>query len=365
MGTKLRGFFAIPGEVLPEFWQSVCQHNRLSMLVICVMIFGMELFNMARVLFWSSSGLGTLNNRIYFTLYASLFLAAAVYLLLVFLLRGAALRRRLAVQYAAVLFFFLWHVCMNSYDLMRDAHAGTGIYLTAVLGVSVFILMPPWLALLMHGLAYALLMLLSGGNLPGGDRLNLTFTAIVALAISLTSCHHHVVMTAQRLEISRMNASLQDMARRDALTGLLNKAAFQRCAEPHLYTEGAVLLIMDLDNFKAVNDRFGHPCGDFVLKEAALCVEAVFPDALGAGRIGGDEFAVLLAGGDGLDAAVPELIRRVSRITWHGQSVGAGCSVGGSRVGPGGAAYETLYGETDRALYRAKTLGKGQFCLMG
>ena len=172
-------------------------------------------------------------------------------------------------------------------------------------------------------------------------------------------------MTAQRLEISRMNASLQDMARRDALTGLLNKTAFQRCAEPHLHTEGAVLLIMDLDNFKAVNDRFGHPCGDFVLKEAALCVEAVFPDALGAGRIGGDEFAVLLAGGDGLDAAVPELIRRVSRITWHGQSVGAGCSVGGSRVGPGGAAYETLYGETDRALYRAKTLGKGQFCLMG
>ena len=59
-----RDFFSVPEELRPAFWQDTLYKNRLSLLVICIMIFGMELFNMARVLLWSSSGLGTLNNRI-------------------------------------------------------------------------------------------------------------------------------------------------------------------------------------------------------------------------------------------------------------------------------------------------------------
>ena len=71
-------FLRIPPEIREEFWQNSLQKNRLSLLVICIMIFGMELYNMARVLFLSSSGLGTLNNRIYFGMYCSLLLAAAL-----------------------------------------------------------------------------------------------------------------------------------------------------------------------------------------------------------------------------------------------------------------------------------------------
>ena len=162
MKHRIRSFFAIPPEIRPDFWQAAYQRNRLSVLVICIMIFGMELFNMARVLFWSSAGLGTLNNRIYFGLYCTLFLSAVLCLLLGFLLRGRSLRCQLAVQYGGVLFFLLWHVCLNAYDLFRDPQAEIGLYYTAVLGLSVFILMPAAPALLMHGSAYALLMALSG-----------------------------------------------------------------------------------------------------------------------------------------------------------------------------------------------------------
>ena len=162
MKHRIRSFFAIPPEIRPDFWQAAYQRNRLSVLVICIMIFGMELFNMARVLFWSSAGLGTLNNRIYFGFYCTLFLSAVLCLLLGFLLRGRSLRCRLAVQYGGVLFFLLWHVCLNAYDLFRDPQAEIGLYYTAVLGLSVFILMPAAPALLMHGSAYALLMALSG-----------------------------------------------------------------------------------------------------------------------------------------------------------------------------------------------------------
>ena len=366
MLQKIKDFFIVPSELLPEFWRVSFQHNRLSLLVICVMIFGMELFNMARVLFWSSSGLSTWNNRIYFGFYCALFLAAAAYLLLCRLFRGGPTRAALVLQFGSVSFFLLWHVCMNAYDLFRSSDAETGIYLTAVLGLSVFILMPARLAVPMHVLAYLLLMLLSGSLLSSGDRVNLTFTAIVALAVSLTNCRHHATMIAQRLEISRMNAELQVLAQRDALTGLLNKTAFQHRVEPHLHTEGAVLLIVDLDAFKAVNDRYGHPCGDFVLKETALGVEAAFPGALGIGRIGGDEFAVLVGSMDeaALEAAARTLIGAVSQIVWHGQRVASGCSVGGCRIGPSGASYERLYGEADRALYQAKARGKGQFSLV-
>ena len=366
MKQKIHDFFVIAPEVRPEFRKTAWHRNRLSMLVVCILIFGMELFNMARVLFWSNSGLGTANNRIYFALYCTLFLAAAVYLLLAFLSRGCPLRSRLALQYIGALFFLLWHVCMNAHDLSRNADAGVGIYCTAVLGLSILILTPAAVAWLLHLSAYGLFLLLAGSTLPSGDLINLTFTAIVALAISLINCRHNAILLGQRLEISRMNHKLQILAQRDPLTGLLNKAAFQRCVQPHLGTEGACLLIVDLDDFKAVNDRFGHPCGDFVLQETALRVQAAFPQSLGISRIGGDEFAVLVRDVDGaqLEASARGLIQSVSQIAWQGRDVGAGCSVGGYLIGSGPMTYEELYAQTDRALYQAKDRGKGQFCLL-
>ena len=365
MRATIRSFFAIPPAVLPEFWRTARHRNRVSLLVICAMIFGMELFNMARVLFWSSAGLGTLNNRIYFGLYLSLFLAAALCLILSYVINLGRLHVHLAVQYVSVLFFLLWHVCINSYDLMRNADAEIGIYYTAILGISVFILMPAWLAFAMHLSAYVLFLGLSGPILSSGDKINVTFTAIVALAVSLTNSYHYATIIAQCHEIDSMNVRLLDMAQRDALTGLLNKSAFQRCAGPWLDREGTALLIVDLDNFKAVNDQYGHPCGDFVLKELALRMKAAFPDALGVSRIGGDEFAVLTDGEDAsaLADAAQALIRSAAQITWRGRNVGAGCSIGGCRVGRSAVSYEQLYSEADRALYQAKAQGKSLFRL--
>ena len=362
----LRNFFVIPHTLRSEFWQDTLKQNRLSLLVICLMIFGMELFNMARVLFWSASGLDSHNNRIYFFMYCALFGSAALYLLLRHLLRSSSMRVRWAVQYGAVLFFLLWHVCLNAYDLIRDPTAEVGIYTTAVLGLSIFIQMPPVFSILCHGTAYALFMLLSGPILSSGTRLNLTITAIVALAVSLTSCRHAVVLTAQRLEISQMNQRLQALVQRDPLTGLLNKAAFQNSAELYLQHTGpeteTALLIADLDDFKSVNDLHGHPCGDFVLKETARQLQAAFPDAVGVSRIGGDEFAVLVPNLDAasLRSAAESLIQRVREISWDGRRVGTGCSVGICRSRRLNVSFEQLYGEADQALYAAKRHGKGQ-----
>ena len=365
---KLRDFFCIPPELRPAFWEHAVQRNRLSLLVICIMIFGMELFNMARVLFWSSSGLGTVNNRIYFTMYCALFLAAALYLVLQRLLRRAPARVRWAAQYGTALFALIWHAGLNAYDLMRDPAAETSIFITAVLGIAVFIQMPSGYSLLAYGAAYALFFSLAGPILATGTIINLTITTIVALAVSLTSCRHTVVLLDQRRQLDRANRQLQALVQEDPLTNLLNKTAFDQRAELHLQqcgpTAETALLILDLDDFKAVNDRYGHPCGDAVLRQAGQALKARFPAAAGLGRIGGDEFAALLSGYSEaeLTRAARQLIQDITRIQWQGQDIDAGCSVGLCLVrGPG--EYRQLYQQADRALYRAKTAGKGRCCL--
>ena len=122
--------------------------------------------------------------------------------------------------------------------------------------------------------------------------LNLTLTTVVALAISLTGPQRGGVIS-QRREIEDMNRSLHLLLQKDPLTGLLNRRAFQECVELHLRAGEEVALVMvDLDDFKGVNDCFGHPCGDHVLQQAADKLREVFPEAVGVGRVGGDEFAV-------------------------------------------------------------------------
>lgn len=367
MGVRLKRIFQIPPEIQAEFWQDTLRRNHLSLLVICIMIFGMEMFNMLRVLFWSESGLGTVNNRIYFTMYFLLWMAAAIYLFLRWLLRRRSPRIRWTVQYGMALFALLWHAGINAYDLIRNPAAETTIFVTAMLGLAVFIQMPAANSLAAYGLSYGLFMGLAGGFLSSGKLINLTFTAIVAMAVSMTSFRHAVVTICQRREIDQMNQRLQALVQKDLLTGLMNAAAFRHRMESHLTSAEAgpetFLLMLDLDDFKGINDAFGHPCGDFVLQEVAIKLQALFPNAIGMARIGGDEFMVALT-----EISLREVERNFDRFlldmeqfSWHGQTLSVSCSMGACRANRSGTTYDELYDAADRALYQAKRLGKGRF----
>lgn len=368
MREKLRSFLRISPEIREEFWQDTLQKNRLSLLVICIMIVGMEIYNIARVLLWSASGLGTLNNRIYFGMYCALLLAAIAYLLFSHFWRGGTERAQCTLQFIMAVFALLWHVCINAYDLRREPDGEVAIYMTAILGVAVFIQMPSMLGFCSLAGAYGLFVLLAGRCLSSGTLLNLTFSTIVAVAVALTRCRHATIVLAQRREISQINLQLQALLQKDPLTGLLNKAAFEQNTAVHLGQvegdNGLTMLMVDLDDFKGVNDRHGHPCGDYVLRETAQKLRGAFPEAMEIGRIGGDEFAAVLSGKDsaGLEAECGRLTEMLSDIRWEGRRVGLQCSVGICRVSRPGVTYEQLYREADRALYRAKGQGKGRCC---
>lgn len=373
LSHRLRFDLQIPGYIRQEFLKESVRKNNFSLQIICAIIFAVELFNIARVLFWSQSGLGTRNNRIYFSMYCLLILVAALWLVLRRVLKRAPAGVQWNAQYAVTYLILLWHMGLNTYDLYRDPAAGTTVLTTALLGLALLIQSPPWYSAAQFVVGYLVFRAIMAPLLDVGGRLNLTITFVVALAVSLANAHHNAVMLKQQKQIIEINAKLQQLVQLDPLTGLLNKTTVECWAEQVLCglerTErsgGLTLFLADLDEFKGINDRYGHPCGDHVLVETAEAMRRAFPDATGLGRVGGDEFAVLydraLTQAQAMDLG-QGLVERLGTIQWQGQPLAIQCSVGVCICTKPQCTYQQLYAETDQMLYQAKETGKGRCCV--
>ena len=170
-------------------------------------------------------------------------------------------------------------------------------------------------------------------------------------------------ITAQKEIIIELEHEIQ----KDPLTGILNKTAVEMRINKHLKSmdknKRVVLLIIDLDNFKKINDKFGHPCGDYVLIECAFILKTIFDKNAEIGRIGGDEFIVFIE--DITDTMLHEacdvVIRKMREICWQGICVNASCSIGATSRTKDIKEYSQLYYEADDAMYMAKKAGKGKF----
>lgn len=151
----------------------------------------------------------------------------------------------------------------------------------------------------------------------------------------------------------------------DNFTRLLNKTALESYGVRKIGElrpgERLYMLILDMDSFKRINDNFGHPCGDYVLRQVAGLMRDPAPKGARVGRLGGDEFGVLLATSRRKEEFLQyaqKLVEEVRNIRWQDLDVEARCSIGISSLGAGEGNWEKLYGDADRALYMAKRAGK-------
>ena len=166
------------------------------------------------------------------------------------------------------------------------------------------------------------------------------------------------------IENARRFREARQLADFDALTGLHNRRFFhetliREVARAHRYSRSLALIILDLDNFKAINDRVGHLVGDGVLAEAAERVRDVVRSADIACRVGGDEFAVILPESGLADA--DQLYERLEAAVSSRPVAQAGrlhLSAGVTELRPNDDAI-TFFQRADEALYRAKGAGKG------
>ncbi len=165
----------------------------------------------------------------------------------------------------------------------------------------------------------------------------------------------------------RKEHALQQQADQDALTKLLNKEAGRRQIESYLqrYPNGAdcAMLILDLDNFKQVNDKYGHLFGDAVLKQFADAIKHQFRGQDIMCRIGGDEFMVLTRGLSNRQTLENKCRQFIDSLIVGGQykKLKLGCSIGIALSPEHGIDYHDLFNHADQALYQAKAAGKNDF----
>jgi diguanylate cyclase (GGDEF)-like protein len=174
--------------------------------------------------------------------------------------------------------------------------------------------------------------------------------------LAVRSVMNQVTLASRNTEV---RARLAVEATTDPLTGLANRRAFRSALHDMVRDRTAeAVLFLDLDDFKNVNDEFGHAAGDDVLRRVAERIEECARAADLCARLGGDEFAVLLAAGADADDIAERLVTALSApLTVRGRRLRVGASVGIAPV-TGSTACEDLLHRADIAMYSAKTAGK-------
>ncbi|MEZ5479649.1 MAG: EAL domain-containing protein [Thiolinea sp.] len=173
-------------------------------------------------------------------------------------------------------------------------------------------------------------------------------------------------VTTDRKVINR----LYQQASHDALTGLMNRRSFEEYIEQIAHDDSGalrthVLVSIDLDKFKIVNDTCGHQAGDELLKQVAQIFQRSVRQSDKVARMGGDEFSVLLEGcaieraRKIMDSVLVEL--RNYRFSWEGKVFSVAASIGLVEFIPAPELpVKTLFSNADKACYTAKALGRGQ-----
>ncbi len=263
------------------------------------------------------------------------------------------------------------------FDSIVDQRAGLGItsYFMVSVAVAALSLMRPLFAALcfvIGTLEFAALLVWVG--LDAAEMTRAIVQTLVASAISMVVAvavwRQYANLVLLRRELLVKQDELAQLAERDSLTGLYNRRTFARLAGAELeraerFPHGVGLLMVDLDHFKSINDKHGHPAGDEVLKQVAAMIMASVRASDVAARMGGEEFIVLLPNTDhkGALIAAAKLCQQITQqpLALPGLALPVTASVGATAMQAGRrVTLDVLYAAADQALYAAKKGGRNR-----
>lgn len=174
---------------------------------------------------------------------------------------------------------------------------------------------------------------------------------------------------ASHISVAFENAALYHLAITDELTGLYSKRHFRFSMEKKFslfedFGEKLTLLMIDIDNFKVINDTYGHPAGDGILRDISQCLQVATRDGDTAFRYGGEEFAVILPATDpaGGRLVAERMRKQIERQAFKiaGQVHKVTVSIGAATCPMNALTIKDLILESDKALYEAKRAGKNR-----
>jgi diguanylate cyclase (GGDEF)-like protein/PAS domain S-box-containing protein len=183
---------------------------------------------------------------------------------------------------------------------------------------------------------------------------------------------HFVAIERDVTESKELEFKLDQMSRHDPLSGLLNRRAFDEAIELEMSRffktqKIFTVLALDIDHFKLVNDKYGHPAGDKVIQEVSKVCRKMFGSMGHIARTGGEEFTILLPEMDAFTAEpkAEALRKKISeiRVAADAGIIKFTSSIGVSEVGLHDKIASQILVRADKALYEAKETGRNRVCL--
>lgn len=255
-------------------------------------------------------------------------------------------------------------------------------YLIANIAVALGILLKPQISLILFPLTFVLFyafvpMTQTDSELLLSIRVNAITATAIGLALSLiiwrtniVTIIQHKLISRQKEELEKKNTQLEHMVRTDMLTGLYNRMRFTEFVEMEVARikrtgENSSLIFMDLDHFKNVNDNYGHPSGDTVLKWIAGVIKGQLRSTDILARFGGEEFAILLpdTSVEGTCKVAEKIRSAIESCSFPGklENLKLTASFGVAPLSTDEVdSFQTAYKKGDAALYRAKHGGRNR-----
>ena len=218
------------------------------------------------------------------------------------------------------------------------------------------------------GLDNGWMMCYTVSNKEAGADYSFVFRDVLCLGVAFLTGVLLLLFAFLHLSL-RERRRLLRRAQTDPLTGLLNRSSTYECITAWLADSGChgALMMLDLDNFKEINDAWGHQAGDAILSLSANLLKTHFRQSDVVGRIGGDEFIVLMKDISTKSVVEQHMCRLCEefRLLTHPDypQITISCSVGAAMTPEQGNTFEVLYANADRALYCAKHQGKDNYSI--